>query len=214
MPEAQDGAAILYLTDPMCSWCWGFAPVLDAIRRDFAGKAPVRLIVGGLRPGAKEALTPEMRDSVLHHWHEVHDMTGQDFRYDFDMPDGFRYDTEPACRAVVAVRRMAPDRVFSYFHRLQRAFYLENRDVTDTDTLAAEAAAEGLDEAAFRRLFDDPETRQQTAGDFMFSTNLGIRGFPSVVLQHGDEYRLLTIGYRSYDVLKERLEQWCAEIGV
>lgn len=204
---------IIYLTDPMCSWCWGFSPVIHAIRRDFGDRVPVRLVVGGLRVGTKEAMTPEVRDFVLHHWQEVQEATGQRFRFDFDMPPDFKYDTEPACRAVVDVRRIAPDQTFPYFHRLQRAFYEENRDVTNVDTLATEAAAEGIDEALFRSAFDDEDVKRETMEDFVFSTSLGIRGFPSVVLKNEDEYRLLTIGYRPYEVLEGRLSEWFAEIG-
>lgn len=207
----MDDREILYLTDPMCSWCWGFAPVIDAIRRNFGNDVPVRLVVGGLRVGTKEPMTAEVKDFVVHHWHEVHKTTGQEFQFDFDMPPDFKYDTEPACRAVVAVRRIAPEKAFPYFHRLQRAFYLENRDVTNVDTLADEAEAEGVDASRFRQLFADSELKNETVGDFVFSTNLGIRGFPSVVLKKGAEYRLLTIGYRSYDVLEGRLKEWLQE---
>ncbi|MDH5427723.1 MAG: DsbA family protein, partial [Nitrospirota bacterium] len=24
---------LIYVADPMCSWCWGFSPVLEEIRR-------------------------------------------------------------------------------------------------------------------------------------------------------------------------------------
>ncbi len=26
---------LVYVADPMCSWCWGFSPVIDAIRERF-----------------------------------------------------------------------------------------------------------------------------------------------------------------------------------
>lgn len=38
---------IIYIGDPMCSWCWGFSPVLDQIRETYGAMAPVRVIVGG-----------------------------------------------------------------------------------------------------------------------------------------------------------------------
>ena len=43
-------ARLLYVMDPMCSWCWGFAPVLDALAEQ-AGAAGVGvdLVLGGLR---------------------------------------------------------------------------------------------------------------------------------------------------------------------
>ena len=47
---------LVYFADPMCSWCWGFAPVINAIRGRYGERLPVRLIVGGLRPGTTEPM--------------------------------------------------------------------------------------------------------------------------------------------------------------
>ena len=51
--EYRDDEEIIYVGDPMCSWCWGISPALNrlqvAARRD---GIPYRIIMGGLRPGA------------------------------------------------------------------------------------------------------------------------------------------------------------------
>ena len=42
---------------------------------------------------------------------------------------------EPACRAALAVRNLAPAATLGYFAAVQRAFYAEGRDVTrETNT--------------------------------------------------------------------------------
>jgi putative protein-disulfide isomerase len=42
---------LLYIADPLCSWCYGFAPVINELRERFEGRLPVRLLMGGLRAG-------------------------------------------------------------------------------------------------------------------------------------------------------------------
>ena len=42
---------LLYVADPLCSWCYGFAPVIGAIADRYGAEAPVRVVMGGLRPG-------------------------------------------------------------------------------------------------------------------------------------------------------------------
>jgi len=42
---------LIYFADPMCSWCWGFAPVIAQVRERYGEALPVRLVLGGLRPG-------------------------------------------------------------------------------------------------------------------------------------------------------------------
>ena len=40
-------SGLISVGDPMCSWCWGFAPEIDSLADDY----PVDVVVGGLRPG-------------------------------------------------------------------------------------------------------------------------------------------------------------------
>ena len=32
----MDGLHFIYFADPMCSWCWGFAPVIEKIAAEAA----------------------------------------------------------------------------------------------------------------------------------------------------------------------------------
>ncbi len=203
-----------YISDPMCSWCWGFAPVMDRIRANFGESLDIQLIVGGLRPGTKEALTREWRDLVLHHWHEVNKMTGQPFNFEFAMPEGWRYDTEPADRAVVAVRQLDAGAAIDFLEAVQGAFYAENRDVTDGAVLADIADDVGVPRYEFLQKFDDDQTKWSTQSDFARARSFGISGFPSIILEDAREPILLTFGYQTYDVLRPRIEQWLGEAAI
>jgi putative protein-disulfide isomerase len=184
---------------------------MDEIRRDFGDSMDIRLIVGGLRPGTKEPLTSEWRDFVLRHWHEVNEMTGQPFNFEFQMPEGWRYDTEPADRAVVSVRQLHADTAIDYLEAVQRAFYVENSDVTDENVLADLADAAGVSRFAFLEKFNDDQTRWSTQSDFARARSFGVSGFPSIILEDAREPILLTFGYQPYDVLRPRIEQWLGE---
>ena len=38
-------ARLLYVMDPMCSWCWGFAPVVEALATQAAERGvPMQLV--------------------------------------------------------------------------------------------------------------------------------------------------------------------------
>lgn len=198
---------ILYIADPMCSWCWGFSPVIAGLAEAAAGRAAVKVVAGGLRPGTSHAMDARAKQAVREHWEHVHTETGQPFDFAFFARNDFVYDTEPACRAVVAVRGLTPAATLAYFHDVQAAFYAGNRDVTDGDTLA-ELAAAHVDADAFRRRFARPQLVEETWSDFQLSRSLGISGFPSVVLGDDDGYTLLTMGYQPLAHLREPLEVW------
>ena len=44
---------LVYLADPMCSWCYGFSPVIAAIAERFEDRMPLQLVMGGLRASAQ-----------------------------------------------------------------------------------------------------------------------------------------------------------------
>lgn len=197
-----------YIADPMCSWCWGFAPVIDAIRAEYGDRLEVDLILGGLRPGTTEPMDEKMKAFVLHHWEEVHKMTGQAFRMDFDLPEDFCYDTEPSARATVVVRQLQPEAAFAYLKAAQEAFYGENKDVTSTEVLADLAEAQGVDRAAFLERFEAPETKLKTWADFQRARGYGVTGFPSIILEDDRGAVLLTFGYQPLEILAPRIEEW------
>ncbi|UVE19110.1 DsbA family protein [Pseudomonas sp. LS44] len=202
-------ARLLYVMDPMCSWCWGFAPVLDALAAQAqAAGVPLQLIAGGLRTGGGAALEPTRRDYILEHWHEVERSTGQPFRFEGAMPDGFVYDTEPACRALVAARSLDAESAYVLMQRIQQAFYVDGRDVTQPTVLVELAEAVGLPRMVFVDAFDSAEQRAATQADFSWVQDLGIAGFPTLLAERNGQLALLTNGYQPLSQLAPLLARW------
>ncbi|MFL6621901.1 MAG: DsbA family protein [Sulfurifustis sp.] len=197
-----------YFADPMCSWCWGFAPVIDAINETYRERIALALVMGGLRAGTTEPVTPAFRADIQHHWEEVQRRTGQPFRFDGALPDGFVYDTEPACRAVVVMEELMPEAKFGYFKSVQAAFYAEGRDVTQPATLASLAAAQGLEERRFLEHFEADYIKRKTFQHFEQTQQAGIRGFPTAVLQDERGFALLTYGYAPLADLQPKIDDW------
>lgn len=199
-----------YFADPMCSWCWGFAPVITAIKAAYADRLKIALTMGGLRPGTVQAVTPQFRAQTLHHWQDVQRLTGQSFVYDGVMPEGFVYDTEPASRAVIAMAGLHPQVTFAYFKSIQAAFYTQRQNVTQSETLAALAKPFEIEAPVFLAQFDSAEVKKKTHAHFAQTRQAGVREFPTVILQGESERKLLTNGYRSFEELQPDIEQWLA----
>ena len=206
---SQNNLPVLwYFADPMCSWCWGFTPVIEDILTSYEGKLNCALVLGGLRTGATNAMTVEQRDEILHHWHEVHKMTGQSFSFDGAMPEGFIYDTEPACRAVAAISGINAGLIFPLFKAIQAAFYKSGLDVTQTTVLADIAHKLGVDQTVFLTEFESELTDKKVKAHFTQTRQFGVRAFPTLVLQGASGYQLLNNGYRKRDELKPEIDGW------
>lgn len=198
---------IWYFADPMCSWCWGFSPVIEAVREAYHERLKIALVLGGLHPGETAPLTAQAREDRLHHWHQVHERSGQPFRFDHALPDGFIYDTEPASRAVVTAGGLDPGNIFAMFKAIQSAFYAEGRDVTQSAVLAELAAGLGIDAAMFLHALDSDATRAKTQAHFAQSRKAGVRGFPTLILQRGDRLDRLTDGWQPLDAVQAELDR-------
>ena len=203
-----------YFADPMCSWCWGFAPVISAIADSYADTLQLMLVMGGLRPGNTQPTTPQFRAEILHHWQEVQRRSGQPFKFEGALPDGFVYDTEPACRAVVTMLDLNGAAAFSYFKSIQSAFYAEGRDITQSQTLGKLAERQGLETDRFLERFGSIEIGQMTQSHFRQTAEIGVRGFPTAILQDGERFELLTYGYRPLEELTPILDAWLSKNAV
>ncbi|MGV8917419.1 MAG: DsbA family protein [Pseudomonas sp.] len=193
----------------MCSWCYGFAPVAEAlVEQARAAGVELHLVVGGLRTGGGAALEPTTQRYILEHWHSVAESTGQPFRFEGALPEGFVYDTEPACRAVVTARSLDPDSAWTLVHLIQQAFYAQGRDVTQASVLVELAEQAGLPRIEFAEAFDSVEQATATAADFTWVQDLGIAGFPTLLAERNGQLALLTNGYQPLEELAPLLGRW------
>lgn len=204
---------LLYVADPMCSWCWGFSPVIGEIAKRYGERADLEVIMGGLRPGATAPMDEADRATIREHWEHVQAASGQPFDFGFFERHDFVYDTEPACRAVVTVRSLDAESTLPFLARLHEAFYRENRDVTGTDTLADLGEELGLDRTVFLSSFKDEETDRATRSDFELTARLGVGGFPSLLGYDGEVMAVLTTGYRPLEQLLPVIEHWLDQAG-
>src|SRR5512146_905457 len=169
---------LIYVADPMCSWCYGFGQTLSALLADPGQAAPLQLalVMGGLRPYTTEPLAPGRADEIFGHWRHVHEATGLPFapapQTALHRP-GFVYDTEPASRATITVRTHWPQHVWRYFKAVQHAFYAEGLDVARGEVLAAVAEQQGLPRGNFETAFDSEAMREATRQDFAQSQAWG-----------------------------------------
>lgn len=197
-----------YFADPMCSWCWGFSPVIEAIREQYRGRMKIALMLGGLRPGTTTPMTQAGCDDILHHWHEVHARSGQAFNFDSVMSPNFVYDTEPASRAVISAGAIDATATFPYFKAVQTAFYLEQRDVTRADVLTGLAQDCGISSSDFLTHFESDAMRQKARQHFAHTRQAGVRGFPTLIAQRAAEHTVLCSGYCTLSELRAALDAW------
>jgi putative protein-disulfide isomerase len=201
---------LIYFSDPMCSWCWGFSPVIEAIGIRYGEALPIRLIMGGLRPGNAEPMSDKARREVRGHWTKVTEASGQPFGESVVDRQGFVYDTDPVARAVVVARRGGAAMGLGYLRAAHRAFYVEGRDVTNLETLADLGGELGLDREAFLARLVSEDAKQETWNDYNLSMNAGVSGFPTVIIgpKPDGQYAMVTRGFRTREEVLAAIDRW------
>lgn len=188
-------STLIYIGDPMCSWCWGFAPVLESLAVDHS----VEVIVGGLRPGPAAETLGRLGSHLSSTWNTISERTGQQFDTGIleRLPPDWLYDTEPAARSVVAMRQLASDQTLRWFTRLQEGFYLQGIDIVDLGTHGALAADLDVDVDLLMERIASPEVTRATWDDFNTARRMGVSGFPTLLRDRGGRLEVVTPGYAS-----------------
>jgi putative protein-disulfide isomerase len=207
--------SLVYVGDPMCSWCYGFGVPLHQLLEQLPG-VPLAVVLGGLRAYNQEVMPDALKSTLHHHWGEVTKRSGKPFGTGQFDRDGYIYDTEPACRAVVTIRTHAAEHTLAMYHAVQHAFYAEGRDITQTAVLA-EIWQELVDSKilgdvafsrdAFIEAFESDTIKTQTRNDFAMVQQWGIRGFPALIAVVNGEAQLVANGYMEADEMLQRVQQ-------
>jgi len=198
--SAQD--KLIYVGDPMCSWCYGFSEELSEIVAAQEGKLDLEIVMGGLRPYNEETMT-DLKSFLSHHWEDVHKASGQEFKYDILDRTDMKYDTEPPSRATVVVRSMSPENELEFFKRVQTAFYYENQDMSDVKSYHKILEDLKIDTTEFDRRYSSERYKQAIKNDFARSAELGVSSFPTVLIEVDGKTSVVARGYAKASQVNE-----------
>ena len=203
LPEKEIMPTLYYIADPMCSWCWGFAPVLEEVAGELPQNVNLRYVMGGLARDSDEPMPEEVRSYVRNAWREVSATTGARFNWEFWEKCQPRRSTYPACRAALAggLQGVLPE----MFAALQRAYYMEARNPSDAGTHFALSGELGLDPDRFAGDLVSPRVEELLQKDFARRRELGVREFPSLILESNGGTHSIVRGWATLDTVRERL---------
>lgn len=184
-------ATLHYIYDPLCGWCYGAAPLVQAAR----AMLPVRAHGGGMMAGDnRQRVTPALRDYVMPHDRRIAQLTGQPFGeayFEGLLRDTSAvFDSAPPIAAMLAADQL-DGRGLDMIARLQTAHYVEGRRVPDAAVLVEMAGTLGLEADAFAQALEKLQgerLRSHIAATRQLMARVGARGFPSFVLERDGQF--------------------------
>ncbi len=189
---------LIFVLDPMCSWCWGFAPVIEELCTTLNDEYTFSLVLGGLRTKGQMPWDESSKEYLKGHWKQVSQRTGQVFSDSLFEKEFFDYDTYPACKAVITVRELfGMQSAFAYLHTIQEAFYTRTEDITNVEILISLLHRSESDKRTFRTFFESDRAQLLMEHDFAKARSMGANAFPSVVVIDEEGHMVCQKGYRS-----------------
>jgi putative protein-disulfide isomerase len=187
---------LYYIHDPMCSWCWGFKPVLTELVKQLPGDIEYKRLLGGLAVDSDEPMPGDMREMLQATWHRIEErIPGTYFNYSFWSDCQPRRSTYPSCRAVIAARQQGEQFDVLMTEAIQRAYYTQARNPSDNETLVELATELGLDVQAFSNALLSEAVEEQLQDEITLAADLGIEGMPALVLADGPSRWHIPVDY-------------------
>lgn len=197
---------LYYVHDPMCSWCWAFRPSLLKLRESLPTGIEFKQLLGGLAPDTDQPMDPALQQQLQQTWQRIQKkLPDTQFNFDFWVKAQPRRATYPACRAVLAARRLDPATENAMILAIQQAYYLHAQNPSDDAVLIQLANEIGLPGERFAELLQDPQTQVLLDEEIEQARHMGARSFPSLVLQQGMGYWPIPVDYHSVDNILETL---------
>ncbi|MFT7673170.1 MAG: putative protein-disulfide isomerase [Gammaproteobacteria bacterium] len=191
---------LIVVHDPMCSWCWGFAPVLARITSELDGKLPIEKYLGGLAPDSDQPMPENMMQSLEQTWQHIqHRIPGTEFNFSFWTDCKPRRSTYPACRAVIAARQQGHEFDDLMTRRLQEAYYTEAKNPSDISTHIELASELGLDADRFSNDLKSDFVNQTLIDEMNYSRSIGIDSFPSLAVEVDGQFTGIPLNYTDAD---------------
>lgn len=205
--QTRHGDSVLYyIHDPMCSWCWGFKPVLRQLSQQLPADVRLEYVLGGLAADNDQPMIPEMQQQIAVTWKHIQQVIpGTEFNFEFWSKCQPRRSTYIACRAVIVAQQLQPGRGLAMLDAIQNAYYLQAKNPSDTATLVSLAEQLGLEIAQFEQQLNAEQTQQVLQQQIDFARRIGADSFPSLYLLHRQDYHGIVLDYNHADVILEHI---------
>jgi putative protein-disulfide isomerase len=199
-------ATLIYVHDPMCSWCWGFEPVKEQLFKALLNKLDILSLVGGLAPDSDSAMPKELQVTLQNTWKKIEQtIPGIEFNYQFWQKCSPRRSTYPSNRAVLAAREQGEEFAQLMTNKIQRAYYLEARNPSDIKTLVEIAEEIELDMALFLSAIKSESTQQRLLKEIEYTRSLGVSSFPSLLLKTKAGHHPIHLSYTNADAMLNQI---------
>lgn len=195
---------LYYVYDPMCSWCYAFAPTFEKVKENLSSNIKIIYVPGGLAPHTNEPMPQNMREKVESIWFDIEKVVGTKFNHDFWTKCTPKRSTYLACQATLAAKMQGKEE--EMIKAIQEAYYQRAMNPSEEDTMIQLAKELNLDMELFKNNLNSEETIKNFTEKMNLRRKLQLNSFPSLAIKYKKEIYPINIKYNEPKAILEQIE--------
>lgn len=197
---------LYYILDPMCSWCYAFAPTFGKLVNSLENNIKIVYVMGGLAPHSEELMPEDMQSMLQSVWKKIELDVGTQFNFNFWTKCKPRRSTYLACQACIAARKQNKEE--QMIKAIQEQYYQKAANPSDKSTLEIAAKNIKLNMKKFSEDLESLETIKIFEEDLNLRRSLHVNGFPSLILENDEKYFPITIHFKNHEIILKQIEMY------
>ncbi len=202
---------IYYVYDPLCGWCFAYAPIMEKLANEFKDQVEFVVVPGGMIVGENVRPIREIAPYLLQAIPSLEEVSGVKMGepYIAMLKEGsYIASSYRPSLAMVVFKSFNTGRDVEYAHKVQQSYFIEAKDIMG-DSLYIDLAREfDVSAEEFMKRMSDTAYQTKTQEHFDFASYLNTKGFPSLVGKSGDTYQKITYGYLPEEESRKKINKF------
>ncbi|MBZ9685798.1 DsbA family protein [Clostridium estertheticum] len=205
---------LYYFTDPMCSHCWAFEPVIRRFKAQYGHYFNFSTFMGGLLKNwdgfSDSANGISVPSDVASHWREVGEHTRMpiDGSLWFDNPIVSSY---PVSRVFKVINQKNEKLAKVFLRKAREAVFPFNQNIGEEKVLIEIVNNLGMNGEEVVKESTLSKSQELLEEDFAFGRKLGAEVFPTIIMVNKESKAIKIVGARSFNSYVDGLSQLFTE---
>ncbi|MBN2696140.1 MAG: DsbA family protein [Bacilli bacterium] len=202
---------VYYFTDPLCSHCWALDTALTKFKLEYKDYINLHTIMGGMVEDGNhyENLNgPEAKEQASH-WEQV----GKFYRIPMNgkiwMKDPIT-SSFPSSIAYLLIKKHNEGLATKFLRMVREGAFVFEKNIAKPETLKNIASDLGIDDAIIKESFSE-SGKQVLFENLQPMIDLGVTGFPTVIMVNSNNEGIKIVGARTADTYKRALAKVVGE---
>jgi putative protein-disulfide isomerase len=194
---------LVYVYDPLCSWCFAFSTVVKKLIADIDYNFDIEVLSGGMVLGGNVTTGKQVKAFVGEGFKQMEQTSGIKISEAFTtklLEGDAVFSSERGCLALTAFKLLQPEgNHLDFAHAIQKGIYEKGLGSTDDELFKYVAQRFEVDESQLLKKMEAYETKMAFNEELNMVKTLNVSGFPHLFIADDLQYYLVAKGYTSFE---------------